>query len=85
MRTTRTVLVFDSAFRLKALGRELPAGSYTIETDEELIEGLSFPAYRRLASTIFVPTHPGGSVSGEILPIEPAELAAGRTPPTPTG
>ena len=42
---------------LKGVGRELPAGSYRVATDEELIEGLSFPVYRRVATMIFVPGH----------------------------
>ena len=81
MRTTRTVLVFDSAFRLKALGRELPAGSYTIETDEELIEGLSFPAYRR-AGLDHLRAHPSRRLG---VGRDPAHRACGagrgRTPP----
>jgi hypothetical protein len=35
--------------------RLLPAGSYRVSTDEELIEGLSFPVYRRVATMIFAP------------------------------
>jgi hypothetical protein len=32
-----------------------PAGNYTIETEEERLEGLSFPAYRRLRIAILLP------------------------------
>jgi hypothetical protein len=31
-------------------------------TDEELIEGLSFPAYRRVSTAIFVPAPSGSAV-----------------------
>jgi hypothetical protein len=78
-RTSRTTVVFARPFSLKGVGRELPAGRYTIETEEELIEGLSFPAYHRVATTIFVPTRPAGAVSGEVLTIDPLELAAAQT------
>jgi hypothetical protein len=40
---------------LKGVDRILAAGDYRIVTDEELIEELSFPVYRRVAAMIFVP------------------------------
>ena len=33
----------------------LPSGAYEVITDEEMIEGLSFPAFRRIATMIMVP------------------------------
>ena len=51
--------------------QELPAGDYVIETEEELIEGLSFPAYRRLSTTLHVdriPGRPGQKESWQIVP-----------------
>jgi hypothetical protein len=52
--------------------RELPAGSYRVTTDEELIEGLSFPAHGRVATMMFVPGPNGSSV--EMVTIEPTDL-----------
>ena len=49
------MLVFDHPFRLKGIDRLFPAGSYEVLTDEEMIEGLSFPCYRRVATMIMVP------------------------------
>jgi len=43
-------------------------------TDEELIEGLSFPVYRRVATMIFVPAQNGTSV--EMLSVDPVDLRA---------
>ena len=54
-RTTRTTMEFNSPFSLESIGRMLPAGRYEVVTDEELIEGLSFPVYRRVATTMLVP------------------------------
>jgi hypothetical protein len=73
-RTTRRTVTFHSPFSLAAVGRPLPAGDYEVVTDEELIEGLSFPVYRRVATTMLVPTqsYPG---SVEMLTIAPPELA----------
>jgi hypothetical protein len=31
-----------------------PPGTYAVNADEELIEGLSFLAYRRVATTIYL-------------------------------
>jgi hypothetical protein len=64
---------FAQPFWLKGVDRELPAGSYRVATDEELIEGLSFPVYRRVATMLFVPSRNGAL---EMLTIDPAELKA---------
>jgi hypothetical protein len=60
MRTTNKTVTFHRSFHLKGVDRLLPPGNYRVVTDEELIEGLSFPAYRRIATAIFVPA-PSGS------------------------
>ena len=54
-RTHDKTWTFIKPFMLKGVDRLLPAGDYRVSTDEELIEGLSFPAYRRVATMIFVP------------------------------
>ena len=54
-RTREKTWTFSKPFTLKGVDRELPAGSYRVATDEELIEGLSFPVYRRVATMIFAP------------------------------
>jgi hypothetical protein len=55
MRTTRENVTFDHPFSLGAVDGTQPAGTYTVENDEDLIEGLSFLAYRRVATTIYLP------------------------------
>ncbi len=52
-RTLSKTAAFSKPFLLKGVDRILPAGDYRVVTDEELIEGLSFPAYRRVATMIF--------------------------------
>lgn len=71
-RTREKTWTFGKPFRLKGVDRELPAGSYRVTTDEELIEGLSFPVYRRVATMIFVPGRSSGS--HEMLVVDPADL-----------
>ena len=73
-RTRDQTWTFNKAFVLNGVDRALPPGSYRVVTDEELIEGLSFPAYRRVATMMFVPGRNGLSL--EMLTIDPAELLA---------
>ena len=68
------IWTFKKAFALKCVDRRLPAGSYRVVTDEELIDGLSFPAYRRVATMMFVPGANGSSL--EMVTIDPSELEA---------
>jgi hypothetical protein len=55
-----------------------PAGTYTVETDEELLPGLSFPAYRRIATLIFLRSRGGGAIVEEVVNIDPLELQAAQ-------
>jgi hypothetical protein len=75
-RTREKTWTFGKPVMLKGIDRELPAGSYRVATDEELIEGLSFPVYRRVSTMIFVPGRKSGSL--EMLPVDPADLDAAR-------
>ncbi len=71
-RTSDSTVTFTKAFVIDGFEQELPAGDYTIETEEELIEGLSFPAYRRISTTLHVdriPGHPGRKESWQIVPL----------------
>ena len=73
VRTSRKTVTFGNPFSLAGVDRVLPAGKYEVVTDEELIEGLSFPVYRRVATMIFMPT---SSSSTEMLTIDPSDLTA---------
>jgi len=74
MRTTRETVTFDHPFSLMAVDGLQPAGTYTIDIDEELIEGLSFLAYRRVATTIYLPLHQGHQGSVQAVRVDPREL-----------
>ncbi len=74
LRTRERSWTFSKAFALKGVDRLLPPGSYRVVTDEELIEGLSFPAYRRVATMMFVPGVTGSSF--EMVTLDPADLQA---------
>jgi len=75
-RTKRVTLRFLHPFTLKGIGRQLPPGNYEIVSDEELIEELSFPVYRRVATLIFVPGEAYRKSSIEMVDVDPQELAA---------
>lgn len=51
-RTTIRTVTFARSFNLDGIDESLPAGAYRVETDEELLQGVSFPAYRRTGTTI---------------------------------
>lgn len=76
LRTSRRTVTFARPFSLRGIDGIQPAGTYTVVTDEELLEGLSFPAYRRVATTIFLPSRPGDLVSGQLVTLDPVELEA---------
>ena len=77
-RTSRRTVTFARPFTLRGIDGEQPAGTYPVETDEELIPGLSFIAWRRVASLMFLPSRPAGAVPDRIATIDPLELEAAR-------
>lgn len=69
-------VIFSHPFELKGVDRVLPAGDYRVVTDEELIDELSFPVYRRVSTMIFVPGQSASSV--EMVAIDPQDLRAAQ-------
>jgi hypothetical protein len=62
IRTSKKTVTFRRPFALGGFDEALPAGAYSVETDEELLEGISFPAYRRILTVIRLHSksdHPG--------------------------
>ena len=73
-RTKRTTVTFIHPFLLKGIDRTLPPGEYQVIADEELIEGLSFPIYRRVSTMILMPLQSGNAPSVEMLTVDPRDL-----------
>jgi hypothetical protein len=76
-RTTKAAVTFTRPFSLSGFDGEQPAGSYSVETDEELLDGVSFPAYRRTETRM----HLEGGSSGihgaiQIGVVDPKQLEA---------
>jgi hypothetical protein len=74
VRSLSKTVVFGKPFQLKGVERVLPAGSYRVVTDEELIDGLSFPVYRRVATMIFLPAQSHRASSTEMVTVDPQDL-----------
>ena len=75
IRSHTETMVFDTPFRLKGLDRMLPAGSYEILTDEEMIEDLSFASFRRVSTIIKVPGEWPFASAIEMIETSPIELS----------
>jgi hypothetical protein len=73
IRSRRETVTFKHAFRIRSIDRLLPAGAYDVITDEEMIEGLSFAAFRRISTMIVVPA--ATRLTMEMIPIGSVDLS----------
>ena len=53
-RSTRSMVTISNDFMIGESQREFPAGTYEILVEEELLQGLSFEAYRRTGTYLMV-------------------------------
>lgn len=74
-RSRRETVQFKHPFRLKGIDRLLAPGAYEVVTDEEMIDGLSFPSFRRVATMIMVPGAAPRSSSMEMISISSVDLS----------
>lgn len=51
-RMNKRQVVFQHPFLLDETEEEFPAGAYVVETEEESLDGISFRAFRRIATTL---------------------------------
>lgn len=77
-RVSKRLVTFRNPFFLESLEEEWPAGDYTIETEEEPLDGLSFHAYRRIRTTMIIYPKRGRNPHGNtrLIAIDPSELDA---------
>ena len=73
IRTNESTVTFQNSFVLQGFGDELPAGTYRIEVDEEVLEGISFLSYRSVKVVIWIPTK---SKSARMVVVDPKEFTA---------
>lgn len=75
-RTTQTVARFTSEFMLPGFDGPQPAGDYRVDHDEELIEGLSRPAWRRVGGFVHLPAIGVDGGTRQMVPMKSADLDA---------
>ena len=75
-RTARSTVTFTYPFRIAGYEDDLPAGDYQIDVDEELLEGLSLEAYRRMGTYLLIRSRASGGGCAEMRPIDPRDLEA---------
>ncbi len=69
-------MTFSKPFTLGGFDEVLPAGVYCVETEEELLDSISFTAYRRKLTLIHLRPRPGHPGVHRTLTIDPKELDA---------
>lgn len=75
-RTGENTVTFRTPFALAALDEVLPAGDYSVETEEELVEGISYAACQRTATVLRLPARSGPPHLTRAMTIDPEELDA---------
>lgn len=76
VRTTETTATFRHPFVLASVEKPQPAGTYRLVMDEEEIAGLSFLAFRRIATMLHVPAMATTGQPSQVFLVDPDELAA---------
>jgi hypothetical protein len=76
VRTDRTTVSFAHPFSLKELDGVQPAGEYLLETDNEMIEGFSRLAYRRVATLLTVPRIAASQSLSQRVSVDQTDLDA---------
>src|SRR3546814_16512731 len=77
-RTSEKTVTFRKPFALAGLDEVLPAGISSVETEEELVEGISYPASRRTATVLRIHAASGPAHLTRALAVEPDARAAAR-------
>ena len=74
-RTKHTTVRFTAPFALNGVDEIQPPGDYAIDEDEELIDGISWLAYRRVATFIHLPAISSSDrLKSQIMGIDHSEL-----------
>ena len=76
IRSTKKTVSFTRPFMLGEFSEQFPAGRYAIDTDEELLDGMLFPAYLRGATVMqLIPDRCRPGIT-EPVAIDPFQLDA---------
>lgn len=78
MRSSRDMVTFHHPFTVPGLDTEQPAGTYMVLTEEEEIPGLTFLAWRRVATQIYLPAIGVEAGQEQVVTVDPLALAEAR-------
>ncbi len=76
VKTTRGVASFRESFSLRNLQGVQPAGDYAVYFEDELVEGLSRVAYRRVATILQTPSLSSAQEQSRLVVVSRTELDA---------
>jgi hypothetical protein len=78
IKVTRTTVLFNGSFSLRNVEGIQPAGSYAVCVEEELIDGLSHAAYRRVSTSIQIqmPSMSSSDVQSRFVQVDQTDLEA---------
>ena len=85
MRTNSRTVTFSRPFTLTGMDEAQPAGSYTVETDEEQLPILLHTGYRRTTTWLTLPSHEVKTGPTQIISIDPGELETALARDAPGG
>ena len=77
-RTKRELVTFTHAFSLAGVAEQQRPGTYAVETIEELVDAPTLVAYRRVSTTILLPSPQYGYASKQAVMIDPLDLEAAK-------
>jgi uncharacterized Zn-finger protein len=86
---TRRIVTFTRPFSLTGFQGRQPAGRYSVELDDSLMEGVTYAPYREMATMMRVDAEPSDGAGRQVAVIHPKELqralAADAIPAFPPG
>jgi hypothetical protein len=71
---TRCIVTFTRSFHLSGFDGQQPAGQYSVEFDDLLMDGMTYAPYRQMATMVRVDEDSDNAIAGEMAVIEPKEL-----------
>jgi hypothetical protein len=76
IRTESKIVSFKEPFTLRNVDGIQPAGDYSVEVDDELIEGMSCTVYRRVATRLHIPSMSSPQTITQVVAVNQTELDA---------
>ncbi|MFC4236765.1 hypothetical protein ACFOY8_16295 [Thalassospira xianhensis] len=73
-RITQKTYEFLYPFNLAGFDLSFPPGYYNVETEEEILEGLSFVGFKRISTTMYMIRKPGTVIEPKTFNIDPRDF-----------